>query len=117
MSLIFSFAEKLYAAWPKDKTGNINQFLLPFCGVRKFLFFRLGQYSAPGSKTPKGLGLLVKITVKGGKLCTNELKQCVSHGTPAFSLFARIYGHSCDRLCPKYMCHGKSLYQKNLRYV
>lgn len=86
MSLIFSFAEKLYAAWPKDKTGNINQFLLPFCGVRKFLFFRLGQYSAPGSKTPKGLGLLVKITVKGGKLCTNELKQCVSHGAPAFYL-------------------------------
>lgn len=65
MSLIFSFAEKLYAAWPKDKTENINQFLLPFCGVRKFLFFRLGQYSAPSSKTPKGLGLLVKNNSQG----------------------------------------------------
>ena len=40
-SQMFAFAEKLYAAWLKDNTGNINQFLT-FCGVRRFLLLHHG---------------------------------------------------------------------------
>lgn len=63
MSQMFSFAETVYAAWFKEKAGNISQFL-PCCGVRSFLFLHLGQCSAPDTRTPKGLRLLVKIMIK-----------------------------------------------------
>lgn len=97
-SQMFAFAEKLYAARLKDNTGNINQFLT-FCGVRSFLLLLRGQYSAPVIRNPQRLGLLVMIRVKCGKLCINELKQCVSHCAVYFSLFGTIYSHLCDCWC------------------
>lgn len=82
---MFAFAEKLYPAWLKDNTGNINQFLT-FCGVRSFLLLYHGQYSAPVTRNPQRPGLLVMIRVKCGKFCVNELKQCVSHCAIYFCL-------------------------------
>lgn len=57
MSQMFAFAEKLYAAWLNNKTGDINQFLT-FCGVRNFPFLCRGQYSAPVTKKSPKIGAL-----------------------------------------------------------
>lgn len=66
-SQMFAFAKKLYAAWLKDNTGNINQFLT-FCGVKSFLFLYVGQYSVPVPRNSQRLGLLVMMRVKCCKL-------------------------------------------------
>lgn len=97
-SQMFAFADKLYAAWLRDDIGNINQ-LLTFCGVRNFLLLHLSQYSAPVTRNPQRLGLLVTIRVKCGKRCINELKQCVSHCAIYFSPFGTICSHLCDCCC------------------
>lgn len=52
---MFSLAEKLYAAWLKDKAGNIKQFL-PFFGVKHFLFPILVNVLHLAPKTPKDCG-------------------------------------------------------------
>lgn len=118
-SQMFAFAEKLHPAWLQDNTGNINQFLT-FCGLRSFLLLYHGQYSAPVTRNPQILGLLVMIRVR----CVNSVLMGSSGVCPTV-LFISVWNYLRPSLwwlvCAKpiRVKHAleKNLHWKNLRYI